>query len=71
MLHYKTQRNQSLKRLFEDDKHALLGGVGGGTWGWEPGNFLHLNFFFTVDDINPVVPNGSKSIIGNQSMIIN
>ena len=27
--------------------------------------------FFIVDDINPGVPNGSKSIIGNQSIIIN
>ena len=27
--------------------------------------------FFTVDDINPGVLNGSKSITGNQSIIIN
>ena len=47
------------------DKHALLGGGRGdmGVGAWQLLTFE----FFTVGDINPGVPNGSKSINGNQS----
>ena len=47
------------------DKHALLGDGRGdmGVGAWQ----LLTSEFFTVGDINPGVPNGSKSITGNQS----
>ena len=64
MLHHKTERNQSLKRLFEDGQTCFTGGRGDmGVGAWQ----LLTSEFFTVGDINPGVPNGSKSIIGNQS----
>ena len=64
MLHHKTERNQSLKRLFEDGQTCFTGGRAGGHGG---GAWQLLTFeFFTVGDINPGVPNSSKSIIGNQ-----